>query len=74
MSNQIILAIYILVEIGLITVLVFLCKGLRSQIKRQREIYLPSGMTIEKKLDKTIYTFKYKPFYEERRKTGEGNG
>lgn len=55
-----ILAIYILIEIVLVVILVLLCR-LAIEFKREPSvrIRLPTGMTVEKKLDKTIYTFHY---------------
>ena len=53
-----ILAIYILIEIVLVVILVLLCR-LAIEFKREPSVRLPTGMTIEKKLDKTIYTFHY---------------
>lgn len=63
-----ILAIYILIEIGLVVILVLLCRlaiEFRRDSKRglsircRTSIPLPTGVTIEKKSGKTIHTFHY---------------
>jgi hypothetical protein len=58
----VILAIHILIMTTSAISLVLLCRlaiELRRESKREPGVRLPTGMTIEKELDKTIYKFHY---------------
>lgn len=66
-----ILTMYILIEIILLVILVFLSR-LAVELRREskRGIRLPTGVIIEKDTDKTVYRFQY----EEEHKYSNENG